>query len=145
VADQVAQHAAERRDREAVVDLARDQRAQDRRIGRRTGEVEIAMQRVDEPRVAGLDRERARGRCGRRLSTVDARLGEMPFLAGPALTAADIMAVFSFTTMRLFKPYDLSPWPHVLAWLQRIGARPAYRRAMHKADPGLPPVLGALP
>ena len=79
------------------------------------------------------------------ISTVDARLAAAPFLAGPALTAADIMAVFSLTTMRLFKPFDLSPWPNILAWLQRIGDRPAYRRAMRLADPDLVPVLGATP
>jgi glutathione S-transferase len=78
-------------------------------------------------------------------SNLEKRLGEAPYLAGKELTAADIMTVFSLTTMRLFKPYDLSPWPNVLAYLQRIGARPAYRRAMQKADPDLTPVLRAVP
>ncbi|EPX60816.1 Glutathione S-transferase [Cystobacter fuscus DSM 2262] len=78
-------------------------------------------------------------------STVEKRLGEAPYLAGKELTAADIMIVFSLTTMRLFKPYDLSPWPNILAYLQRIGARPAYQRAMQKADPDMPPVLEAKP
>lgn len=87
----------------------------------------------------------ARRRFDLVFSTVDRRLGETRYLAGDELTAADIMLVFSLTTRRLFKPYDLSPWPNILAYLQRIGERPAYRRAMHKADPGLAPVLGALP
>jgi len=78
-------------------------------------------------------------------STLEKRLGEAPYLAGPELSAADIMTVFSLTTMRLFKPYDLSPWPNILAYLQRIGARPAYQRALQKADPGLAPLLGASP
>ena len=76
-------------------------------------------------------------------SLVERRLGEAPYLAGADFTAADIMAVFSLTTMRLFRPCDLSPWPNILAYLRRIGERPAYRRAMHKADPDLVPVLGA--
>jgi len=75
------------------------------------------------------------------LSTIDQRLGEAPYLAGAELTAADIMSVFSLTTMRLFMPYDLSPWPNILAYLQRIGARSAYQRAMKKADPDLAPLL----
>ncbi|XXR42741.1 glutathione S-transferase family protein [Sorangium sp. So ce375] len=78
-------------------------------------------------------------------STVEKRLGEVPYLAGPELTAADVMTVFSLTTMRLFKPYDLSPWTNILAYLQRIGARPAYQRAMQKADPDMTPLLGATP
>lgn len=87
----------------------------------------------------------ARARLELVFSTVEARLGAVPHLAGAELTAADIMTVFSLTTMRRFAPYDLSRWPNILAYLQRIGARPAYQRAMAKADPGLTPVLGAVP
>ena len=83
----------------------------------------------------------ARERLNLVLSMVERRLGEAPYLVGAALTAADIMSVFSLTTMRLFKPYDLSPWPNILAYLGRIGARPAYRRAMAKGDPDLTPLL----
>jgi glutathione S-transferase len=79
------------------------------------------------------------------VSTIEKRLGHALYLAGPELTAADIMTVFSLTTMRRFRPYDLSPWPNVLAYLQRIGARPAYRRAAKKSDPDMTPLLGAIP
>ncbi|HYR35521.1 MAG TPA: glutathione S-transferase family protein [Burkholderiales bacterium] len=75
------------------------------------------------------------------LDFVNRRLGEADYLAGSELTAADIMIVFSFTTMRTFTPYDLKPYPHVLAYLRRIGAREAYQRAMRKGDPGMTPVL----
>ncbi|MBZ4399626.1 glutathione S-transferase family protein [Myxococcus sp. AS-1-15] len=102
------------------------------------------LERVDPSGSSAL-LQAARERFTLVLSTLEKRLGEAPYLAGNALTAADIMTVFSLTTMRLFKPYDLSPWPDILAYLQRIGARPAYRRAMQKADPDLTPVLGASP
>ncbi|NOK32415.1 glutathione S-transferase family protein [Corallococcus exercitus] len=102
------------------------------------------LERVD-PSDKNVVLQGARERFNRVFSTLEKRLGEAPYLAGAELTAADIMTVFSLTTMRLFKPYDLSPWPNILAYLQRIGARPAYRRAMRKADPDLTPVLGALP
>lgn len=75
------------------------------------------------------------------LRLVDERLAERDYLAGRELTAADIMSVFSLTTMRLFHPVALAPYPHLLAYLQRIGARPAYRRALAKGDPELTPVL----
>lgn len=75
------------------------------------------------------------------LALVDQQLGKTDYLAGDALTAADIIAVFSLTTMRIFYPYDLSPYPNILAYLQRIGAREAYRRAMKKGDPDLTPML----
>ena len=81
------------------------------------------------------------GRLDRVLALVEARLGEADYLAGAEFTAADIMSVFSLTTMRLFQPVDLQPYPGILAYLQRIGARPAYRRAMAKGDPALTPML----
>jgi len=80
-------------------------------------------------------------RLGRALDFVNRRLGESDYLAGDELTAADIMIVFSLTTMRSFTPYDLKPYPHILAYLRRIGAREAYRRAMRKGDPGMTPML----
>ena len=68
---------------------------------------------------------------------VDDRLGEVPYYAGQAFTAADIIMDFALTTMRGFITRDLSPFPNILAHLQRIGARPGYRRAMEKAEPGM--------
>ncbi len=82
-----------------------------------------------------------RGRLDRVLALVEARLGEAPYLAGSEFTAADIMSVFSLTTMRLFQPVDLAPYPNILAYLQRIGERHAYRRAMTQGDPDLTPML----
>jgi glutathione S-transferase len=83
----------------------------------------------------------AQGRVDRVMALMEARLGEVPYLAGSEFTAADIMSVFSLTTMRLFQPLDLRPYPNILAYLQRIGSRPAYRRAMAKGDPDLVPKL----
>ncbi len=77
----------------------------------------------------------------RSVEAVDNRLGQADFLAGDQLTAADIMMVFSLTTMRYFNPFSLSGYPNILAYLQRIGERPAYLSAMAKADPGMPPLL----
>ena len=75
------------------------------------------------------------------MQSVDARLREATYFAGSEFTAADIMSVFSLTTMRLFQPIDLRPYPGIRAYLQRIGERPAYRRAMASSDPDLEPML----
>lgn len=75
------------------------------------------------------------------LALVEERLGQAPCFAGDEFTAADIMSVFSLTTMRLFMPIDLGPYPNIRAYLQRIGERPAYQRAMAKGDPDLTPLL----
>ena len=78
-----------------------------------------------------------RGRLDKAFGIVEQRLGEAPFLAGAALTAADIMNVFSLSTMRYFFPVDLAPYPNIRAYLARIGERPAYQRAMQNGDPGM--------
>ena len=77
------------------------------------------------------------GRLDRVLAQVESQLRETDYLAGREFTAADIMAVFSLTTMRYFMPVDLKPYPQILAYLQRIAARDAYQRAMRKSDPGM--------
>jgi len=82
-----------------------------------------------------------KGRLDLALGLLETRLGQADYLAGPEVTTADIMAVFTLTTMRYFLPYDLAPYPAILAYLQRIAARPAYRRAMQKGDPGMPLLL----
>lgn len=71
----------------------------------------------------------------------EARLAETPFFGGRQLTTADIMMGFNLTTSRMFGGADLAPYPNIAAYLQRIGARPAYRRAMEKCEPGMVPKL----
>jgi glutathione S-transferase len=76
-------------------------------------------------------------RVERAFDLVDARTREADYLAGAEFTSADIMMGFSLTTMRYFLPYDLPRCPNIVSYLARIGARPAYRRAMEKGDPGM--------
>ncbi|CAN5389987.1 glutathione S-transferase [soil metagenome] len=75
------------------------------------------------------------------LGQVQARLAKVDYFAGSEFTTADIMIVFTLTTMRLFLPYGLAPYPAILGYLQRIGRRDAYQRAMRKGDPDLTPLL----
>jgi glutathione S-transferase len=75
------------------------------------------------------------GRLDRGWSMIEDRLGRVPYFAGEAFTAADIISLFPLTTMRAFAPRDISPYPNVRAYLRRIAARPAFIRAMAKADP----------
>jgi glutathione S-transferase len=110
------------------------------------GNLQLVMGRTMFMRRTGLPADNplmvsVQGRLDRVLDLVETRLGAVDFLAGSQFTAADIMSVFSLTTMRIFMPLDLSPYPNILAYLQRIGARDAYRRAMLKGDPDLVPML----
>lgn len=72
---------------------------------------------------------------------VEARLAAVPYFAGDSFTAADIMMVFPLTTMRAFSKRTLDVYPAIRAYLARIGARPAYQRAMRKGDPDMTPML----
>lgn len=71
----------------------------------------------------------------------EARLGEAEFFGGSRLTTADIMMGFNLTTARAFSGASLPAFPHIAAYLKRIGQRPAYQRAMAKAEPGMTPML----
>jgi len=82
-----------------------------------------------------------RTRVDRAFDLIEARTRETEYLAGSAFTTADIMMVFSLTTMRYFQPYDLARCPNIVSYLARIDARPAYRRAMAKGDPGMARLL----
>jgi glutathione S-transferase len=80
-------------------------------------------------------------RSRRAWAMAEARLGEAPFFGGRNLTTADIMMVYCLTTSRAFRGATLEGFPNIAAYLQRIGARPAYLSAMAKAEPGMAPML----
>jgi glutathione S-transferase len=82
-----------------------------------------------------------RSRGDRAFALIEGRLGQAPYFAGSEFTAADIIMFFPLTTMRVFAPRDLAPYPNIRAYVQKISERPAYRRAMEKADPGFSPPL----
>ena len=82
-----------------------------------------------------------RARADRGFALVETTLEQRPYLAGDSFTAADLMMLFPLTTMRYFVQRDLGPYPKIRAYLQRVGARPAYARAMAKGDPDLTPLL----
>lgn len=91
--------------------------------------------------------QRGRARLERELRLVDAQLGRTgAWLAGPGPdpSAADCMVVFSLTTMRGFVPVDLAAYPHILRYLGRVAARPAYRRALARGDGGMEPMVGSV-
>ena len=69
------------------------------------------------------------------LAFVDGELAGREYFAGGEFTAADVMMVFPFTTMRRFLDYDLAPYANIASYLRRIEARPAYRKAMSVAGP----------
>jgi glutathione S-transferase len=103
------------------------------------GMVELVLSVVglkDDPGVQPL-----RARADRAHDLVEKRLSVADYFAGSEFTAADIMMLFPLTTMRVFVPRDLTPYPNIRAYLARIGCRPAFQRAAMKGDPDLTPLL----
>jgi glutathione S-transferase len=78
-------------------------------------------------------------RFSRHLGMINDRLAKNHYLAGDTFTAADIMLHFPFATLSAHAPIDISDYPHIRTWLDRISQRPAYQRAMksagHERDP----------
>ncbi|KAK2769519.1 hypothetical protein FQN53_006131 [Emmonsiellopsis sp. PD_33] len=76
----------------------------------------------------------------------EARLAETgAYLVGSELTAADIMAFFTLTTMRGYCPVRFDGERHraLLAYLARVGGREGYKRAMERCQgAGFVPLLG---
>lgn len=82
-------------------------------------------------------RARYEGKINQLFSFVNDRLGSSPYLAGSELTAADIMAVFSLSTMRKFYALDETPYANITTYLERVSGLESYQRAMKKGDPDL--------
>ena len=87
---------------------------------------------LQDPRFQSNDE-----RVKRVLGHMNKRLESNDYLAGSEFTAADVMTVWCFTTMRKFEAIDLEEYPAIHAWLKRATDRPAYRAAMKKCDPEL--------
>ena len=80
-------------------------------------------------------------RYARGFDMVERHLATKPYLAGKEFTAADIIMLFPLTTMRLFTPMDISDYPNIRAYLQRIGERPGLQRMIAKIAPDPAPPL----
>jgi glutathione S-transferase len=106
--------------------------------------VMILMQ-VSRVEPGGASVTRAADRLGTLLALMDTRLVENTWLAGDEFTVADIMNVFTLTTMRTFCPIDLSGYPGILAYLERAVQREGYRKARSKADPELELMIDGKP
>ena len=96
--------------------------------------IALVLSRIPEASDSAV-KARISNRVKQLLEFVDGELASRPYFAGDAFTAADVMMLFPFTTMRRYLDYDLAPYANIHAYLGRIEARPAYRRAMALAGP----------
>lgn len=82
--------------------------------------------RPARPTIAGM--------VARHLGWLEGELAERDWFAGDEFTAADIMMSFPLEAARARAGLG-SERPHLVDWLERIHARPAYAVALHKGGP----------
>jgi glutathione S-transferase len=68
-------------------------------------------------------------RINDRLGELSRQLGEQEYLCGNAFGVADAYAFTVLGWLRMFK-MDVAAWPNLVAYVQRIAARPAVKQAM---------------
>ena len=68
---------------------------------------------------------------------IEAELGTRPYIAGAEFSAADILMPLAITFMQspAFQAMETREFLNFRAYLERIGARAAYRKAMAIANP----------
>lgn len=79
---------------------------------------------------------RVRDATAAHLAGVEARLQAMLYFAGQEFTAADIMMAYPFTTFRRICPIDLSAYPAIGRYVERLEARPAFQTATRRYAEG---------
>ncbi len=96
--------------------------------------IALVLSRVPDAN-ASAPGKRVLARMNHMLAFVDGELATVPYFAGADFTVADVMMTFPFTTMRRYLDYDIAPYANIVAYVKRIEARPAYRKAMALAGP----------
>lgn len=80
--------------------------------------------------------ERYTKEAERLFEVLDTRLGQTRYLAGSELTIADILNFTWPNAGRTFLGLDFAPYPHLVRWLDELGKRPAFVKALAMKPPG---------
>jgi glutathione S-transferase len=94
-----------------------------------TSEIHKTLSPLFKPNTPEAYRTVLKETLANRLSYVEKRLADKPFLMGEAFTAADAYLFVMLTWTHKFR-IDLSQWPRLNAYEQRISARPKVREAL---------------
>ena len=92
------------------------------------------MKPVGRAITAGANKQLLDPQIGNHFMFLEMELGKREWFAGPEFTAADIQMSFPLEAAAARAPL-VRQMPKISAWLDRIHARPAYRRALDKGGP----------
>lgn len=92
-------------------------------------EIHKSFSPLFQPAMPDAGKELSKEKLAARLQWVDGELAGKQYLMGNDFSVAD---AYLFTVTNWTKPMhiDLSPYPNVVAWRERMAARPAVQRAM---------------
>jgi glutathione S-transferase len=76
------------------------------------------------------------------LAYAEEHLGKYPYFGGQNFTSADIMMHFPIKQTVYLNKLDLSQYPHIQAWREKVAARPAFIRAKVQPDVIAPKIPG---
>jgi len=92
-------------------------------------EIHKSFSPLFQPAMPDAGKELSKEKLAARLKWVDGELAGKSYLMGQDFSVAD---AYLFTVTNWTKPMhiDLSPYPNLVAWRERMAARPAVQRAM---------------
>lgn len=88
----------------------------------------VPLFKADYPAAS---KEIALANIKRAYAFVSAALADQPYLTGSAFTVADAY-LFTIVNWHKFIGLDLAPWPTLVAYQQKVAARPAVEKAMRE-------------
>jgi glutathione S-transferase len=68
------------------------------------------------------------------LTPLSDRLQQQPFIAGESFSVADVAVGSTLAFIPMMLKLDLSPYPGVMDYLQRLGARPAFQKVFSSSS-----------
>jgi len=83
----------------------------------------VGENRLDDVQRMQIPGKRVAGRAA--LALMDDHLKDRRFFVGDGLTLADIV-LYAYTHVAPEGGFDLSPYPHVAAWLDRVAEQPGH-------------------
>ena len=81
-----------------------------------------------DPRIGKEGREIVTENLSKRFDILERQLSDKSFLTGDKFTIADAYA-YTVLSWSEIHHIDMSRWPKLIAFLERVGARPAVRQA----------------
>jgi glutathione S-transferase len=94
-----------------------------------TSEVHKSFSPLFKPDTVDAWKEAVRDSLARRLTYVEQRLGDRPYLTGETFTVADAY-LFTLLNWCEWTNVDLGRWPALKAYHARVGARPKVQEAL---------------